>query len=382
MTATTARRPDIDNLRSAATFLLLAFHAAKVYDYSEFYHLKNRATFVGFDVFTGFVHQFHMPLFFALAGWSMAAALKRRGAPEIRKERVHRLLVPLIAWTLITCPWIRWIELDHIDHIHESFLAYLPSFFGLRFSWSHLWFLAYLLTFSLIYLPLFAKLNARTEDPVVTRATLVKFLAGMVAIQVLLRWIWPGFQNLFWDWANFSYYSAFFIGGFCVGRFPSVDKLVDDHRGVMMGIGLVAAACQIPYSLRLVTIDDASDWQAYLVRMPLTALAGVGLVIGILGWARRHFTGAGRVHTWFKESAFGVYLIHQVAVVACAVLVIRTSWPLATKFSVTVLGATVLTVALHEALRRIDVLAPIFGRDRPVTPSGGNAELRPVRTPQ
>ncbi len=187
MTNATARRPDIDNLRSAATFLLLAFHTAKVYDYSEFYHLKNRATFVGFDVFTGFVHQWHMPLFFALAGWSMAAALKKRGAAEIRKERVNRLLIPLIAWTLITCPFIRWIELDHIDHVHESFLAFLPTFFGLRFSWSHLWFLAYLLTFSLVYLPLFVRLNARTTDPVVTRSTLVKFLGGMVAIQVLLR---------------------------------------------------------------------------------------------------------------------------------------------------------------------------------------------------
>lgn len=43
MTTTTTRRPDIDNLRSAATFLLLAFHTAKVYDYSPSYHVKNGA---------------------------------------------------------------------------------------------------------------------------------------------------------------------------------------------------------------------------------------------------------------------------------------------------------------------------------------------------
>ncbi len=122
---------------------------------------------------------------------------------------------------------------------------------------------------------------------------------------------------------------------------------------------------------------------AYLVRMPLTALAGTGLVIGILGWARRHFSGDGRLHAWCKESAFGVYLLHQVCVVACAVLVIRTSWPLATKFSVTLLSATAVTIALHEVLRRVDLMAPAFGRDRTrATRRGGSAELRSVRTPR
>src|SRR5690242_18448230 len=97
------RRPDIDNLRSAATFLLLAFHTAKVYDYSPFYHVKNHASFQGFDVFTGFVHQWHMPLFFVLAGWSMAAALRRRTPEEIRGERWQRLGIPLGVFVFTAC---------------------------------------------------------------------------------------------------------------------------------------------------------------------------------------------------------------------------------------------------------------------------------------
>ena len=118
---------------------------------------------------------------------------------------------------------------------------------------------------------------------------------------------------------------------------------------------------------RLVVIEDFSDWPAYLVYMPLTALTGVGLVIGILGWARRHFTGDGRLHAWAKDRAFGVYLVHQACVVGVAVLVIPTTWPIAVKVSLTLAGATALTLALNEALLRIDLLAPAFGRDRRAT---------------
>ncbi len=305
-----------------------------------------------------------MPLFFALAGWSMAIAMQRRTAPAIRRERVRRLLIPLVVFSVAACPWIAWIESRHIHHGHKSFLAFLPSFFGLSFTWSQLWFLAYLLTFSLIYLGRFTKLNARTDDPVVNGRSLAKFVGLMIAIQVGLRWAWPGFQNLVWDWANFAYYSAFFIGGFYVGRFASVAKLVDDHRVVMTRIGLAASVGLVPFWLRLVVVDDVSDWKAYLLYTPLSALAGVGLVIGFAGWARRHFAGDGRLHTWAKDRAFGVYLLHQICVVACAVVVVRQHWPIAVKFSVTLLSATALTVALNEALRKIDWLAPAFGRDR------------------
>ena len=360
---TTNRRPDIDNLRSAATFLLIAFHTAKVYDYSPFYHVKNHASFQGFDVFTGFVHQWHMPLFFVLAGWSMAAALKRRAPEEIRVERLRRLGIPFLSFMFTTCLWIGWIEVRHAPDRTVAENGTPIHVFGVALTWSHLWFLLYLLTFSLLYLPRMARLNARTDDPVVDRRTLVRFVGLMIAIQVLLRWAWPGQQTLVWDWANFAYYSAAFFGGFYVGRFESVDRLVDEHRVIMLRVGLVASAAMLPFFLRIVVVEDVGDWAGYLVYMVLSALAGVGMVIGILGWARRHFAGDGRLHRWARERAFGVYLVHQACVVSVAALVIGTTWPIAVKFSATLVAAAAMTVGVNEALQRVRWLAPAFGRD-------------------
>jgi hypothetical protein len=53
----------------------------------------------------------------------------------------------------------------------QSFLEFLPTFFSdpTRFTWAHLWFVAYLLTFTLLYLPLFGRIPF----------ALPRFLCGM-----------------------------------------------------------------------------------------------------------------------------------------------------------------------------------------------------------
>src|SRR5262245_37882424 len=93
------RRPDIDWLRVAATWLLFVFHAAKVFDPAPFFHIRNPETSLGMLVLAGFIGLWHMPLFFLLAGWSIPGSLGARGAQGFLRERVSRLLVPLVAGT-------------------------------------------------------------------------------------------------------------------------------------------------------------------------------------------------------------------------------------------------------------------------------------------
>jgi fucose 4-O-acetylase-like acetyltransferase len=358
------RRSDIDNLRSAATYLLVGYHVAKVFDGPRFYHLKNQQTFVGFDVFAAFVRQWHMPLFFVLAGWSTAAAFDERSPGEYRMERARRLLVPLAVWSVLLGPPIRWVELKRIDGQPESFGEFLPTFFTRldRFSWSHLWFLAYLFTFSMLYLPLFRRLHRR-GDVSVHGSHLARFVAVLVLVQVALRWMWPGFQNLYNDWANFTYYSLFFVAGFLIGRFPSVDAVVDENRWWLACIGAAATAMMLPFWLGGIHVAERFG-APYILYQALSGLAGAGIVGAVLAWARRHFVGTGPLHHWAKQRAFPTFVLHQIAVVAVAVHVVDRPWALAWKFAVTLCGATALTLTAAAAVARIEKLHPLFGMPR------------------
>lgn len=352
------RRPDIDALRVAATYLTIAFHAAKVYDEAPFYHVKNAEASEALGVFTAFVHQWHMPLFFLLAGWALAVSLPRRGEEGVRRERVERLLVPLVAGSVLMGPVITHLQLRHLDGIDQPFWSFLPTFFTPeRFSWSHLWFLAYLFTFTLLYLPLLRRIERRSHLPV--RAVhLFVAIGALVAVQVLLRHVWPGYQNLVWDWANFLYYSGFFLGGWLISRYSEVDALVDRHWRSLGAAGLLAAAVQTPFWLGWWTDGSIGGYVAY---QALSAIAGAGLVTGLLGVARRTIRRTTPALRWLADSAFPVYLLHQLAVVVTAVHVVHQPWPLATKFTVTLAVASAATLAGYAAVRRSPVVWPLFG---------------------
>src|SRR5262249_14765478 len=148
-----------------------------------------------------------------------------------------RLFVPLIAASVLLMPAIKYFELSSgLDAnytglyvapklqagfrrviplglptaapVDQSFLGFLPTFFThlTRFTWAHLWFVAYLLTFTLLYLPLFLRLR-RARQWFQSPVSPIRVYAPMVPlaiIQVTMRERWPGLQNLIDDWANFA----------------------------------------------------------------------------------------------------------------------------------------------------------------------------------
>jgi len=222
------RRVDVDWLRVFATYLLFPFHAAMVFNPAPFYHVRNADLSIGMLAFAGFVSLWHMPLFFLLAGWSAASSLELRGPRAFLRERLHRLGVPLVAGCVLLVPVIKYLELrsgldlnhtglrvaaEHQDTIrllipgglpvappfHASFLGFLPTFFTQldRFTWSHLWFVAYLLTFTILYLPLFVRLLRSREWFKGERSPLWVYapILPLAVIQVTMRERWPGLKT-------------------------------------------------------------------------------------------------------------------------------------------------------------------------------------------
>ncbi len=154
---------DLDWLRALAVILLIYYHAAAVFyegELGEFY-IKNSLISSSLGWFIFFVyqwHQWHMPLFFLIAGFATWFALKLRSPRQYISDRFGRLFIPFVFGTLVLVPpQVYYKLLNHQEYI-GSYVQFYPHFFnGIRpqgnFEWAHLWFLIYLLTISLITLP-------------------------------------------------------------------------------------------------------------------------------------------------------------------------------------------------------------------------------------
>jgi membrane-bound acyltransferase YfiQ involved in biofilm formation len=331
------------------------------------------------------VEPWFMPLFFVLAGWAIFHSLQTRNSRSFVRERIQKILIPLLVGCVLFAPPIKYLELRSgfnatplslcpKDPIHrlepcipaspditlpfdESFIEFLPTFFTRfeRFTWSHLWFLAYLFTLSLLYLPLFLRLMK-------TRLTLAQVSTGWVyspmilllSIEITLRPRWPSLNNLHNDWANLAYFSTCLITGFLLACYPALEQALQREWKRALGISLVGMVVRVPTAVGLV------------ISSPLSAVslvvAGWATIVALLGFARSRLTHTNVILDYFKESAYPVYILHQAAVVCIGYWIIQLSLGIAVKYTLLLAAALAATLATyHFIVRPIPILRFAFG---------------------
>ncbi len=400
-TSSPPRRNDIDWLRIFACYLLFLFHVAIVFAPTPFYHIQNAEASGFFAALVGFISLWHMPLFFLLAGWSACEALRRRGSLGFAAERVRKLAIPLVAICVIFGPAIKYVELSSgfdanylglfvsaenaeryrtligaelplMTPFASSFAEFWPTYFTQldRFTWSHLWFVAYLFVFSLLYLPIFLRLErseARLER--VGTAWVYAPILPLALIQMTLRPHYPGLQTLWNDWANFAYYSTFLMLGFLMARFPAYERAAHREWRRALGIALATMLFLLGSLLGIV--------QSQPLILAGSAVAGWCFVVALLGFARQYLVDRTRRIRRLAESAYPVYLLHQPAIVVLAVVLVPLAMSLWWKFVLLLLASVALTLAVYHLLvRRVDVLRFLLGMKHRA-PTASEPRLRP-----
>ncbi len=396
---TSSRRYDLDWLRVFASYLLVLFHVAMVFNPAPFYHIRNVDLSFVMLIFCSFVSLWHMPLFFVLAGWSIFASLQNRTVKKFLRERVSRLVIPLLTSCIIFAPLIKYVELKSgIDLNHarllvstelqesfksvipsglpvmppfrESFFEFLPTFFTQldRFTWSHLWFLAYLLTFTLLYLPLFLKLietqDSHRENTTETLSIrqlrpigaiwVYMPIVPLIMIQLTLREHFAGIYNLYNDWANFAYYSTFLIAGFLLARYPTFEQAVDREWKNALAIAIAF--------ILLLLLSVLGIVRSPTVIMVSVAVTAWCFIVFLLGIARSYLTTETPTLDYLSRSAFPVYILHQPAIVLIGFWLIQLPVGITPKFSILLIVSLMTTLVIyHFIVRPIPILCFLLG---------------------
>ena len=320
-TAMTSRRPDIDALRVLACYLLFPFHAGRVFD-DQFYHLKALAPVAELSWLTAFLHCWHMPLFLFVAGWAAAGMLTQRGPGAFLRDRAWRLLPPLLLGILVAVPLIKYVELSQgIDlkscgpaaagWFQESFWTHYIRFFShlRRFSWSHLWFLVYLLLYTLLLLPLLLRINRTPVQQGGGWSWLTAPLLGLGLVELVLRPWFGDYPNLYRDWANHLSFCQFFLLGALAARHPGFD-LALTRQGPWLGLAGVLAGVWV-----------ASGWGPLEARLLVRPLAAWGCVAGLYGLFRHRVPASPRL-LGLADASIAIYVLHH------PILVLVAAWVL------------------------------------------------------
>jgi glucan biosynthesis protein C len=363
------RRADLDALRIVMCAAVILLHALLIFASEPIYHLKSALPSLTASVLSEFLRIVTMAVFFVLAGWSAVVSSRGRSPGRFMHERVTRLLVPSIFGIALFGSVIKYIELTHgrdinirgfrlIEPWQIEFLDFFPSNLSRLklMSWSHLWFLVYLLLISLVLLPLLVNLARRIPATVVPAAAMVYLPAvPMVALLVAFDGHWPYLPNLATDWVNFTYYGLCFAIGAGIAAWPGFETRLYSEAPRLLVLMLLAFA-------GVVLCGESTAGRLFV---GLTAWCGIG---ASLGFAARIKPAATPLLGYLSEATLPIYIVHHLILLLIGILVLPSAMPGAAQIILIWLSATAASLAAyHWLIRPWPPMRWLMGMGRPLT---------------
>ncbi len=339
------RRNDLDWLRLIAIFILLFFHTGMWFNQWG-WHVKNNETTVSFQYWMIWLHQWRMPLLLFISGAGTYLALGKRTPGQFAKERVTRLFVPLVFGMFVIVP--PQIYYEHIKD-YDSYWDFYKTVFNFvpypkgSFSWHHLWFVAYLLVFSLVLIPFLRfvrspksekfkeKINGWLSSP----AGLL-FLPSLIMLltQAILRPWFLDEKHDFTDLAFIIFYmSFFFFGILCYSDSRIWNSMVSNRKHFLLATILILFPFYTLYFhfRDLITLPWSDDTVETLFDITGIFLSWF-TIITLIGFGQQYLN---RPHPWLKyvnEGLYPFYILHQTVIIVIGYYICQLPWGIQGKF--------------------------------------------------
>jgi peptidoglycan/LPS O-acetylase OafA/YrhL len=373
------RRHELDALRVLAVLALLLYHASRPFD-SEVWHVKDIGRSLGLELFGNLLTPWRLPLLFMISGLGTYYALGFRSAWRYAADRVRRLLLPLafgMAVVVVPQVYVERISVGMPDRMSPrdfqgSYLDFYPHYFegvypGGNFSWHHLWFLAYLLVFSLAALPLFLYLRGEGGQRLVTRLAswlrpgrrIFLLALPLALIHVALRGRFPSTHALVGDWWNVAHYAVLFLLGYVLLPQPAFRAAVEANRRVGAVLFVTAFALRLALVPLLAPIAPYSI--AYAGLLTLRAIIEWSALVAVIGYAGVYLSRPSRVLRYGGERVYPFYIWHQTVIVVIAYFVVGWATGPLVKFAAISAISLLVTMALCEAVALTPLTRLLFG---------------------
>lgn len=378
----TQRRHDLDWLRFIAIVILLFFHTGMLFNQWE-WHVKNSETTTTFSYWMVWSHFFRMPLLLFISGAGTYMALGKRTPGQFAGERFRKLFIPLVFGMFVVVP--PQIYYEFISHyagywnFYKTVFEFNPYEGGSptptgSFSWHHLWFILYLLVFSLIAIPFLNYIrSARSEN---FRTNVGKFLsspAGILFIpsiiilitQVILRPYFPEETHaLMNDWAFFTFYFLFFFFGIlCYANRQVWESIGKNRKHLLFAMIFML----IPFYICFFDFRGLIQlsWEERTVEIIFDVsgiFVGWFTVITIVAYGQHYLNKPHKWLTTFNEGLYPFYILHQTVIIAIGYYICQLDWSISVKYWTVCLLTLISCVGFYLVfIRPFNAMRFLFG---------------------
>lgn len=375
----TQRHHDIDALRVLAFGLLILYHMGMAYVAEWGWHVKSAHQSETLQLLMLAVNQWRMPLLFLISGAATYFLFNKLGSTSFLLHRLRQLLIPLLFGMLVIVPPQAYYEALGNGVIEPGYLGFLwqylsfqpwpaDSFAGshIGITWNHLWYLPYLLCYTIAIVPIAHFLRSR-QSLLRSWISAIKFwhllLLPLLPLTLYGLFLFPRFGGINYavvgDWYTHAQYFTFFLIGYLLVSCQAPWQLLRRLRIFLL------VATPLFFCLFLLFdrgLEDGSfPGQPFINLIIIYANRWLWLLV-VLAWGHHYLN---RPFTWLPyatEAVYPWYILHQTITVAAVFTLSSLSLGPITEpllvLAITVAGC----LATHELLiRRTPLLRLLFG---------------------
>jgi peptidoglycan/LPS O-acetylase OafA/YrhL len=379
----TVRVHPLDWLRVLALLGVFVYHSMRPFDTDD-WHVKN-VDRSGIVTVILALMAWGLPLFFLLAGAGSGLAMRTRSAAGYVRERLLRLAVPLAVAYVTLSPLQAFIQETQAGRYHDSLVAAVPAFFGaewenlrngpelpLVLAWSgHLWFLIFLLWFSLLGLPLLVLLRRDAGRRMVgwlgehsrRRGAILLWAVPLAVVHAAL----PAPGSVEHGWGQFVVFFDVFLAGAVLLADP---RLIVAVRRDLFPALYVALAATATFGLAVASglydrWSDGPTWTATSVLVyPLLSVWAWAWMMFALALGLRAARFGRPLPRPVGAAAMPFFLVHQPVILAVAYVVVQWHAGIAVKLPAVLGISLILSAALAFGLSRLPYVSTLLGVKR------------------
>ncbi|BCA59639.1 acyltransferase family protein [Sphingomonas sp. HMP6] len=363
----------LDWLRIGAFGLLIFYHIGMVF-VPWGYHVKTAQPQDWVVLPMLALNSWRLLLLFVVSGYASRALLaKGSGTAGFAANRTARLIVPLLFGMLVVVPVQPWIELTtQRGYTHDFGYFLLHDYF--RFgnvggvilpTWQHLWFVAYLWSYTMILVVLVALFGRLRLQVAFDRVfgTILVWLIPAAWLIVVSAWLFPGIgptNTLVNDLVSHAQYLPGFLFGFALAGSPSALAAMRRWWPWALGVGLLCYGVVVAIEIEWPG-STTPAWPWGILFAAARAVQGWSIIVALIGLADTYLNRDHRWRRMLTEAVFPFYIIHQTIIVGVEGALLPLALSPVVEFLILLTTTVGGCWAFYAVGREIGWLRPLIG---------------------
>lgn len=321
------------------------------------------------------LHQWRLPLLFFVSGLGINLSMKSRTLASFYGERFRRLFIPLLFAMFFFIPIQPYFEFLQKGKISPGYWNFYQQVWQLKvypdgpLTWSHMWFIVYLIAFNLLLFPIFflgkqkwvagkrAVLEHRFGSPVLLALAVLPIIGIIYKLSIE----YPENGSLTEDWFAFTMFITMLVYGYLVGASQAFWKQTAQYRWITGGMALTSGLILFFTYWTPIPSFTIKD-NRFMMYCVLNGIHIWSMILFWCGMAKQYLDKPSPVLRYLNEAVYPYFIIHQTIIVALGYYIVQWQMPLMVKCILLISLSVLMIMSIyHLVIRKTKLTRFLFG---------------------